>query len=50
LKCFSALRCRRTLWVADKMEITRNGLETMAGPGDWLAGNVYILSGSKARG
>jgi quercetin dioxygenase-like cupin family protein len=24
------------------MKITRNGLDTMAGPGDWFAGNVYI--------
>jgi quercetin dioxygenase-like cupin family protein len=24
------------------VQITRNGLETTAGPGDWFAGNVYI--------
>jgi quercetin dioxygenase-like cupin family protein len=24
------------------MQITRNGLDTMAGPGDWFAGHVYI--------
>jgi quercetin dioxygenase-like cupin family protein len=24
------------------MQITRNGLDTTAGPGDWFAGNVYI--------
>jgi hypothetical protein len=28
--------------VAHKMEITRNGLETMAGPGDWFAGDVFL--------
>ena len=24
------------------MKVTKNGLDTMAGPGDWFAGNVYI--------
>jgi quercetin dioxygenase-like cupin family protein len=24
------------------MKITKNGLDTMAGPGDWFAGNVHI--------
>ena len=24
------------------MKITRNGLDTMTGPGEWFAGNVYI--------
>jgi hypothetical protein len=24
-----------------KMKLTKNGLETMAGPSDWFAGNVY---------
>jgi quercetin dioxygenase-like cupin family protein len=24
------------------MQITRNGLETTVGPGDWFAGSVYI--------
>jgi quercetin dioxygenase-like cupin family protein len=24
------------------MRVTRNGLGTMAGPGDWFAGNVYL--------
>ena len=24
------------------MQITRNGLETTAGPGQWFAGSVYI--------
>jgi hypothetical protein len=24
------------------MKITKNGLDTMAGPGDWFDGNVYI--------
>jgi quercetin dioxygenase-like cupin family protein len=24
------------------MQLTRNGLDTMAGPGDWFAGDVYI--------
>jgi quercetin dioxygenase-like cupin family protein len=24
------------------MKVTKNGLDTMTGPGDWFAGNVYI--------
>jgi quercetin dioxygenase-like cupin family protein len=24
------------------MKVTKNGLDTMAGPGDWFAGKVYI--------
>jgi quercetin dioxygenase-like cupin family protein len=26
----------------DEMKITKNGLDTMAGSGDWFAGNVHI--------